>query len=234
MYTIADTAQQPTAPTVQCKAWEKLFKGRCICKMANECRYIFSDNQQFGHNSLCKLADLIDYLILLIVVYAYSCPFFLFSSSSLELCVTSSASSTFYPISVCKMHALQCAGKNVEITEHSSCNWPQRKTEGCTDCHMWEKCDGRNIQGHNQFITMDSSCMFFTVHPICSHLILLDQTNTCRCKNPEDCSNPGLSVCVRVGENAAVATQTMSECEAGLRQCKGERVSIVSILPCAS
>ncbi|KAM4575969.1 complement component C7 [Odontesthes bonariensis] len=156
----ADTAQQPTAPTVQCKAWEKLFKGRCICKMANEC------------------------------------------SSSLELCVTSSVSSTFFPISVCKMHALQCAGKNVEIAEHSSCNWPQRKTEGCTNCHMWEKCD--------------------------------DQTNMCRCKNPEDCSNPGLSVCVRVGENAAVATQTMSECEAGLRQCKGEHVSIVSILPCAS
>ncbi|XP_076586996.1 complement component C7 [Chaetodon auriga] len=61
-----------------------------------------------------------------------------------------------------------------------------------------------------------------------------DQSNECRCKDSADCLNPGLNVCVRVGEDAAAANQTMSECEAGLKRCKGEKVSVVSILPCSA
>uniref|UniRef100_A0A669CNY5 Complement component C7 n=1 Tax=Oreochromis niloticus TaxID=8128 RepID=A0A669CNY5_ORENI len=61
-----------------------------------------------------------------------------------------------------------------------------------------------------------------------------DQTNDCRCKDSADCANPGYNVCVRVGEDETVATQTMSECEAGLRRCKGEKVFVVSIQPCTS
>lgn len=61
-----------------------------------------------------------------------------------------------------------------------------------------------------------------------------DQTNECSCKDSADCLIPGSNVCVRVGEDATAATQTMSECEAGLRRCKGEKVSVVSILPCTS
>eukprot|EP00066_Takifugu_rubripes_P008599 XP_003974907.2 PREDICTED: complement component C7-like [Takifugu rubripes] len=58
-----------------------------------------------------------------------------------------------------------------------------------------------------------------------------DQTNECSCRDSADCSNPGTNVCVRVGEDGG--NQTMSECEAGLKRCKGEQVSVVSILPCA-
>ncbi|KAM7391436.1 hypothetical protein PAMP_022125 [Pampus punctatissimus] len=61
-----------------------------------------------------------------------------------------------------------------------------------------------------------------------------DQTNECRCKESADCLIPGFNVCVRVGEDATAAVLTMSECEAGLRRCKGEKVSVVSILPCTS
>ncbi|GLD54129.1 complement component C7-like protein, partial [Lates japonicus] len=61
-----------------------------------------------------------------------------------------------------------------------------------------------------------------------------DQTRECRCKDSADCLTPGLNVCVRVGEDPTAVAQTMSECEAGLRRCKGEKVSVVSILPCAS
>lgn len=61
-----------------------------------------------------------------------------------------------------------------------------------------------------------------------------DQTNDCRCKDSADCANPGYNVCVRVGEDETAATQTMSECEAGLRRCKGEKVFVVSIQPCTS
>lgn len=41
-------------------------------------------------------------------------------------------------------------------------------------------------------------------------------------------------MCVRVGEDATAATQTMSECEAGLRRCKEEKVSVVNIQPCTT
>ncbi|KAM9857915.1 complement component C7 isoform 2-T2 [Aulostomus maculatus] len=60
------------------------------------------------------------------------------------------------------------------------------------------------------------------------------QTNECRCKDSADCEIPGISVCVRISEDATAAAQTMSECEAGLRRCKGEAVTVVSIMPCSS
>ncbi|XP_033474866.2 complement component C7 [Epinephelus lanceolatus] len=61
-----------------------------------------------------------------------------------------------------------------------------------------------------------------------------DQSNECRCRDTADCSNQGADVCVQVGQNATAASQTMSECEAGLQRCKGEEVSVLSILPCAA
>ncbi|XP_078809266.1 complement component C7 isoform X4 [Oryzias latipes] len=61
-----------------------------------------------------------------------------------------------------------------------------------------------------------------------------DTTSSCRCKELAECLNSGINVCVRVGEDDTASTQTMSECEAGVRRCNGEKVSVVSILPCAS
>uniref|UniRef100_A0A672GY84 Complement component C7 n=1 Tax=Salarias fasciatus TaxID=181472 RepID=A0A672GY84_SALFA len=123
-------------------------------------------------------------------------------SSSVQFCAKDPASGKSFVVSACKMHALQCLGKNYIIAEDSACTWPQRIIASCADCHMWETCD--------------------------------DGTNECRCKDAADCSSPRLDVCVRVGEDGNAANQTMSECEAGLRQCKGEKVAIVGILPCAS
>ncbi|XP_062310618.1 complement component C7 [Osmerus eperlanus] len=57
-----------------------------------------------------------------------------------------------------------------------------------------------------------------------------DQTNVCRCKDETECVGPGLSVCARVGD--ASVSQTMTECEAGRRRCNGEKITVVSILPC--
>ncbi|XP_074493748.1 complement component C7 [Sebastes fasciatus] len=123
-------------------------------------------------------------------------------SSSLEVCATNPVNGKSVNLNVCKMHALQCMGKNLTIVEDSICKWPERNTTGCTNCHMWETCD--------------------------------DQTNECRCKDSADCPTPGFNVCVQVGENATALSQTKSECEAGLVRCKGEKVSVVSILPCAA
>lgn len=123
-------------------------------------------------------------------------------SLSLEVCASPVVRRKTVLLNVCKMHALQCMGKNHVIEEDVACNWPERNTTGCANCHMWETCD--------------------------------DQSNECRCKDSADCLNPGLNVCVRVGEDATAANQTLSECEAGLKRCKGEKVSVVSILPCTA
>lgn len=72
------------------------------------------------------------------------------------------------------------------------------------------------------------------IHFLYLHILLTDETNECSCKDTADCSTPGADVCVRIGEDATAAPQTMSECEAGLRRCKGEKVSVVGILPCTS
>lgn len=60
------------------------------------------------------------------------------------------------------------------------------------------------------------------------------ETNQCRCEASTSCLNAGIQVCVRVGEDETAESQTMSECEAGLRRCRGERVSLVGILPCTA
>lgn len=70
---------------------------------------------------------------------------FLSTSSSLEVCATTFVNRKSVLLNVCKMHALQCMGKNYTIAEDSTCKWPEHNTTGCTNCHMWETCDGRDI-----------------------------------------------------------------------------------------
>ncbi|CAL8345013.1 unnamed protein product [Lota lota] len=59
-----------------------------------------------------------------------------------------------------------------------------------------------------------------------------DQTNTCRCKEASECLGPEVSVCVRVGDDTSTPAATMGECEAGLRRCNGENVTVLSLRPC--
>ncbi|KAM4616778.1 complement component C7 [Polymixia lowei] len=92
--------------------------------------------------------------------------------------------------------------------------------------------------GKRQELAEDSACQWpDRTNTTCTNCHMWetcnDQTNTCRCKDSADCSVPEINVCVRVGEDVT-ANQTMSECEAGLRRCKGETVSVVGILPCDS
>lgn len=70
------------------------------------------------------------------------------ASSSLELCATFPVTGKSVALNVCKMHALKCMGKTHMIAEDSICTWPDRDTTGCTKCHMWEDCDGKDIRGY--------------------------------------------------------------------------------------
>lgn len=156
------------------------------------------------------------------------CKFFV-ASSSLELCATFPTTGKSIALNVCKMHALSCMGKAALIAEDSICTWPDRDTTNCISCHMWEDCDGKDIRGSKVSAITQRFC---DTNSPSHHYYYLAQTNQCRCKESADCLNAGFNVCVHVGEDATAENQTMSECEAGLRRCKGETVSLVSILPC--
>ncbi len=97
-------------------------------------------NHQCGHVISFNWIDLtlfFFWLLCLIIIFL--------TSSSLEVCATTAVSRKSILLSVCKMHVLQCMGKSHTIAEESTCRWPERNT-GCTNCHMWETCDGRDIQ----------------------------------------------------------------------------------------
>lgn len=89
----------------------------------------------FGHMSSGKLADVTDLFNLICAT----------TSSSLEVCASTGRRSLL--LDVCKMHALQCIGKKYTTAEESTCIWPQRNTAGCAGCHMWENCNGMDMQG---------------------------------------------------------------------------------------
>ncbi|KAA0713893.1 Complement component C7 [Triplophysa tibetana] len=92
----------------------------------------------------------------------------------------------------------------------------------------------------NQFtLANDSACQWPVRSSInCPHCIPWencdDQTNTCRCKTKDECSTlgPWIHVCAQL--EGASAPETMTECEAGVRKCRGETVRIVSVQPCQS
>uniref|UniRef100_A0A8C3G3W8 Complement component C7 n=1 Tax=Cyclopterus lumpus TaxID=8103 RepID=A0A8C3G3W8_CYCLU len=131
---------------------------------------------------------------------------------------------------VCKM-PFECSS-SLEVCGTNPVN---RKTVLLNVCKM----QALQCMGKNYMIAEDSTCKWPERNtPSCTVCHMWetcdDQTNECRCRDSADCLTLGLNVCVNVGEDATTVSQTMSECEAGLRRCKGEKVSVVSILPCAA
>lgn len=126
------TVKRPQiAPQVQCQPWEKSLKGKCVCKMPFECRY-----SSLSVLNLFLWAECFLFFLLNLTTYS------LFPSSSLEVCTTAARTNKPILLTVCRMHALQCMGKKHLIAEDSVCKWPERNTTGCTDCRLWERCDG--------------------------------------------------------------------------------------------
>lgn len=157
------TVVTQTSPLVQCKPWEKSVRGTCVCKMPFECRYVYSTYHQFCHVTFYKL-DWFDSLVLCVTVFHDD---FLISSS-LEVCATSAGRRKSVLLNVCKMHALQCMGKNQIIAEDSTCKWPVGN-RSCTNCHMWETCDGRDFKKLQQPLTACSICHLYSSHSSPQH-----------------------------------------------------------------
>uniref|UniRef100_A0A1A8PNT9 Complement component C7 n=1 Tax=Nothobranchius rachovii TaxID=451742 RepID=A0A1A8PNT9_9TELE len=112
---------------------------------------------------------------------------------------------------------------------------PNGKFVPMTVCKMHAiKCIGGQLQ-----ISEYNNCMWPQRNTTGCHNCLMwedcdAERNQCGCKDSANCSTPGSNVCVRVGEDVTALPQSMSECEAGLRRCKGEKVSVINVLPCDS
>ncbi|KAL0979084.1 hypothetical protein UPYG_G00180300 [Umbra pygmaea] len=138
---------------------------------------------------------------------------------------------------ICKMWEKPAKGKCIckmpfECTsslEVCATNLDSGRTDKLSVCKVHAlRCLGKRYN-----LTEESACQWpTTTNSPCTHCQLWEtcdgQADKCRCKDSAECSTPGFSVCVHMG----AATQTFSECEAGLRRCKGENISVVSILPC--
>ncbi|XP_049342055.1 complement component C7 isoform X2 [Astyanax mexicanus] len=61
-----------------------------------------------------------------------------------------------------------------------------------------------------------------------------DQSQTCRCRTLQECVSPGrwIQVCVQLSGESTPST--VSECEVGVRKCRGETPIILSLQPCES
>ncbi|XP_036165951.1 complement component C7 [Myotis myotis] len=64
--------------------------------------------------------------------------------SSLGVCARDEKNQRILPLTVCKVHALQCQGKNFSLMGSESCAPPASAKKACGACPLWEKCDAQS------------------------------------------------------------------------------------------
>lgn len=64
--------------------------------------------------------------------------------SSLDVCARDERSSRILPLTICKMHVLQCQGRNYALVGKNSCPLPASAEKACGACPLWSKCDAQN------------------------------------------------------------------------------------------
>nr|XP_041567206.1 LOW QUALITY PROTEIN: complement component C7 [Taeniopygia guttata] len=60
---------------------------------------------------------------------------------SLDTCATDQRTKRHTPLTVCKMHALECMGRKYSLTNAENCKVPQAAEIPCGSCRSWEKCN---------------------------------------------------------------------------------------------
>ncbi|NXD04030.1 CO7 protein, partial [Certhia familiaris] len=60
---------------------------------------------------------------------------------SLDTCATDQRTRRSTPLTVCKMHALECMGRKYSLTSAENCKAPQAAEIPCGLCRSWEKCN---------------------------------------------------------------------------------------------
>lgn len=64
--------------------------------------------------------------------------------SSLDVCARDERSKRILRLTVCKMHVLQCQGRNYTLSVGETCTLPGSAEKACGACPLWEKCDAQS------------------------------------------------------------------------------------------
>ncbi|XP_022348765.1 complement component C7 isoform X1 [Enhydra lutris kenyoni] len=64
--------------------------------------------------------------------------------SSLDVCARDERSERILRLTVCKMHVLQCQGRNYTLAAGDSCTLPAPTEKACGACPLWGKCDAQS------------------------------------------------------------------------------------------
>ncbi|XP_036384474.1 complement component 7b [Megalops cyprinoides] len=141
---------------------------------------------------------------------------------------------------------VQCRPWEKRVKDHCVCRMPYECGSSLEVCVM-DSERGRAVRlsackvhalkclGRSYTMTEDSACDWprheATPCTACQLWEKCDErTRVCVCREQGECIEPGALLCAKPGEGAIAVT--MTECEAGLRRCRGAHISILSLQPC--
>nr|XP_020639293.1 complement component C7 [Pogona vitticeps] len=61
--------------------------------------------------------------------------------SSLDVCATDQRTKRTTLLTVCKLHALECMGRQYALVSKENCKTPVASQRSCSSCHLWETCN---------------------------------------------------------------------------------------------
>ncbi|KAH0627908.1 hypothetical protein JD844_008475 [Phrynosoma platyrhinos] len=61
--------------------------------------------------------------------------------SSLDVCATDQKTKRTTLLTVCKLHALECTGRQYALVSKENCKTPVATDRSCGSCHLWETCN---------------------------------------------------------------------------------------------
>ncbi|KAJ8347017.1 hypothetical protein SKAU_G00284180 [Synaphobranchus kaupii] len=110
---------------------------------------------------------------------------------------------------------------------------------GRSSTHRLTVCKIKALEclGQSYALAEDNACDWpehkATPCPACQLWEKCDERSSmCMCREAGQCSEPGTLLCVRPGEGTVA--MTITECEAGIRRCRGDPITIVTLGPCSS
>ncbi|KAJ8286751.1 hypothetical protein GJAV_G00042860 [Gymnothorax javanicus] len=143
---------------------------------------------------------------------------------------------------------LQCESWKKPVNDHCVCKMPYECGSSLDICatdsgrgltYKLSVCKIKALEclGRSYTLAEDSACDWpkheATPCPACQLWEKCDERSSmCSCREVGQCSEPGSQLCVRLGEDAIA--MTMKECEAGIRRCRGDPITIVALGPCSS
>ncbi|KAI1240143.1 hypothetical protein IHE44_0011595 [Lamprotornis superbus] len=138
-------------------------------------------------------------------------------SPSLDICATDQRTKRNTPLTVCKMHALECMGRKYSLTNVENCQVPQAAEIPCGSCRSWEKC---NVPSNTCVCDEDGLCEEGGVQ-VCAEVSGSAARRTMTECELADCLmlHERKSKIIRVMENLQFDASTLHGCQHAMTDC---------------